>query len=559
MKAFQGGQRVSSEALGVRAVALATGAMGLVNLPSAVTPSLANRRQILERFSPLGVVRAGHLATALAGFALLLLSANLWRRKQVAWMLTEVVLVFSAVSHLYKGLDYEEALLAGALAGWLLVLRPHFHARSDPPSVRQGMATLLAALAFTLVYGTAGFYLLDRHFQVNFGLGAALRQTLLMFIEFAAPSLQPTTRFGRFFMDSIYIIGATTLTYALWMVVRPVLSRGRTGPQERERAAQIVKTWGHSSLAAITLLDDKLYYFSKGGTLIAYVVKGRTALALGDPIGPPEDFNGSLEGFAQFCGRNDWQPAFYQVQPDHLQEYTLAGYRALAMGQEGIVNLAEFTMAGGENKGLRSAVNRLSRLGYRPEIRQPPHPGDLLDELHAISDAWLTSVHGSEKHFSLGWFDEAYLNTCPIQCIVSPQGQVMAFANILSEFQANEITIDLMRHRPTGEHGIMDYMFANLLEWAREQGFTTFNLGLSALSGIGETPQDPTIERALHYIYEHINQFYNFKGLHEFKEKFHPAWSPRYLVYPGSASLPAVVIAMLQADAGDHFLSGFLR
>ena len=47
-------------------------------------------------------------------------------------------------------------------------------------------------------------------------------------------------------------------------------------------------------------------------------------------------------------------------------------------------------------------------------------------------------------------------------------------------------------------------------------------MGLSGLSGIGENPTDPAIERALHYIYEHVDQFYNFKGLHEFKAKFDP-------------------------------------
>jgi len=66
-------------------------------------------------------------------------------------------------------------------------------------------------------------------------------------------------------------------------------------------------------------------------------------------------------------------------------------------------------------------------------------------------------------------------------------------------------------------------------------------------------------ERALHYIYEHVNQFYNFKGLHQFKEKFHPHWSPRYLAYPGMASLPAVAITLVRADSGADFAREYLR
>jgi phosphatidylglycerol lysyltransferase len=45
-------------------------------------------------------------------------------------------------------------------------------------------------------------------------------------------------------------------------------------------------------------------------------------------------------------------------------------------------------------------------------------------------------------------------------------------------------------------------------------------------------------ELVLHHIYEHIDQFYNFKGLHTFKEKFNREWFSRYLVYPGPVSLP---------------------
>ena len=90
----------------------------------------------------------------------------------------------------------------------------------------------------------------------------------------------------------------------------------------------------------------------------------------------------------------------------------------------------------------------------------------------------------------------------------------------------------------------MDYLFGKLLEWAKEQAYDTFNLGLSTLSGVGEKPEDPLVERAIHFIYEHVDQFYNFKGLHAFKEKFQPHWEPRYLVYPGSSNLPQVWSAL---------------
>ena len=109
---------------------------------------------------------------------------------------------------------------------------------------------------------------------------------------------------------------------------------------------------------------------------------------------------------------------------------------------------------------------------------------------------------------------------------------------------------DLMR-RSEIENGTMEFLFASLFQWAKAQGYQSFNLGLSALSGVGEQPGDPAVERGLHYVYEHIDQFYNFKGLHAFKEKFHPDWSPRYLIYPSAANLAQAWLAVIAADSGD--------
>jgi phosphatidylglycerol lysyltransferase len=266
-----------------------------------------------------------------------------------------------------------------------------------------------------------------------------------------------------------------------------------------------------------------------------------------------------VQEFQQFCARNDWQPAFYQVLPDYLAEYRQAGFDALCIGQEAIVDLKAFTLEGKLGKPLRVPYNHITRLGYQARLHEPPLPDALLVELRSISDEWLTLMHGTEKRFSLGWFDDEYMRGCPVMAVHAADGSIAAFANLISEYQANEATIDLMRHRRDPENGTMDFLFVALLQWAQSQGFDTFNLGLSGLAGVGEQPGDPAVERVLHYIYEHVNEFYNFKGLHAFKEKFHPIWSPRYLIYPGPASLLPVALALLQADSGEGLVSSQVK
>jgi phosphatidylglycerol lysyltransferase len=532
----------------IKLISLLTAAMGITNVMSGVTPTLAYRLRLLEEYSPFGVTHGGHLTSALSGFALLLLAISLWRRKRTAWLLTVIILAISIPNHLIKGLDYEEAAFGSVLLILLIITRRHFQARSDPPSVRSGLLAVLASSAFTLAYGVTGFYLLDKHFKVSFGFWDAVRQTVVMFTSFYDPGLQPITGFGKYFGTSIYVVGAVSGAYALFMLFRPVLVRFLPSTDEKARAWEIVRAHGKTSLARYTLLDDKLFFFSPNGSLISYVVENRVALVLGDPIGVDEDMVPAIAAFKDFCKLNDWVPAFYQVMPETLATYKSLGFDALPLGQEASVDLSAFTLEGSENKNVRNGYNKMLRNGYKAVVQEPPHSPRMLRELRVISDDWLAARETKEMGFSLGWFDEEYLNTCPILLVRDAEGFIDAFANIVTEFQSKEAAVDLMRHRSFSEKGIMDFLFVSLFQWAKEKGYTSFNLGLSALAGVGENPKDPVPQRTLNFIYKNVNRFYNFKGLHAFKEKFHPVWSSRYLVYPGIANLPAVSISLLRAN-----------
>ena len=111
-----------------------------------------------------------------------------------------------------------------------------------------------------------------------------------------------------------------------------------------------------------------------------------------------------------------------------------------------------------------------------------------------------------------------------------------------------------MRYRPGSQNGQMDYLFVSALQWAKQQNIATFNLGFSPFSGIGKEPHSPAIERALRFIHEHAIRVPNFKGLHLFKEKFSPIWSPRYLIYPGLTSLPSAAVGIMRTYKVDHLL-----
>ncbi|BAZ45622.1 hypothetical protein NIES4102_26480 [Chondrocystis sp. NIES-4102] len=538
--------------IGLWTTALLTSAVGVANLLSAVTPSLPERINWLEQIFPFQVRAGAHLFAVISGFFLLTLANNLLRRKRFAWLLTIGLLVISIFSNLLKGWDYEESILATLLLGQLIIIRGVFTARSDRPSVIQGLKVSAIALIFTLAYGTLGFFWLDHHYGTSFSLPAAFKQTLAIFFTADNLGLQPISRFGRFFVDSIYIVGSVTLSYAIWMLLRPVLIRNEATSAERKRAKEIVEQYGCSSLARLTLLNDKSYYFSPSGkSVIAYIPKGRGAIALGDPIGSREDRSLAIAGFKEFCFLNDWLPAFYQTLPDDLELYESLNFKALKIGEEAVVDLRSFTIRGKAGKNLRPVVNKFNKLGYSVGFVAPPIADQLLQDLRVISNEWLKQMAGAEKKFSLGWFDDNYLRDCKIAVVNDQQGNAVAFANIIPEYQRSEITIDLMRHLPTAENGTMDFLFISMFEHFQQLGYQGFNLGLVALSGVGGV-KSSRLEKGMHYLYQHLNQFYNFQGLRGYKDKFQPNWEARYLIYPQLAALPDVIMGLIRADSGDR-------
>lgn len=546
------------ESWGVHVSAALTLLTGIINLTSGIQPALMNRIAIIEPFIPLTVRHGSRITSVLAGFGLILLAGNLWRRKRAAWVFSIALLLVSIITHLVKGLDFEEASLGLGALILLLILNSSFHASSDRPSVKQGLIVLAAALAFTLVYGAAGFFLLDKHFNVTYRLLDALRQTVVMFTSFYNPGFEPLTGFGRYFAGSIYVIGLGTITFAIIMLIRPVLIRLPATPAERARAESLIQKFGRTALARACLFEDKSYFFGPDDTVTTYAVSNRGAIILGDPIGPPDQAKQAILGFRDFCKKNDWTPAYVSTLPDYMDAYHEAGFDSVCIGYEAIVDLQSFTLEGSQNKDIRYAVNHMEKLGYHAEAHIPPLGDRLMHSLQVISDDWLTSRHGGEMHFSDGWFNDAYIRNSTVMVVQTQDGSPTAFANLVPEFQKNEVTIDLMRHHGEGEYGTMDFLFAKMLLWAKENGYDSFSLGLSAIVGVGEKPEDPRLEQTLHTLAEYVSRFYNFRGLHEFKEKFHPRWEPRYLVYPGTTSLPLVLSSLLSVHAGKNYLWKFI-
>jgi phosphatidylglycerol lysyltransferase len=172
-----------------------------------------------------------------------------------------------------------------------------------------------------------------------------------------------------------------------------------------------------------------------------------------------------------------------------------------------------------------------------------------LDELEAISNAWLARKQTREKRFSLGCFDRGYLARTPV-AIVRRGGRIVAFANIWAPTAREEVSIDLMRNVDDAPPGVMEFLFTELLVWGRAEGYRWFSLGMAPLSGFEEHRLAPVWNRLGALLFRHGANFYNFQGLRAFKEKFDPVWEPRYLASPGGLAVPFVLTDVASLVSG---------
>jgi len=515
---------------------------GAVLLFSGATLAIPGRMEILRGFVPLPLVEVSHFLSSVVGMMLLILARGLQRRLDAAYVLTLVLLLLGAVLSLLKGIDYEEATLLSLLALALAPAHRHFYRRASLFRATFSPGWVLA-IGAVLACSTWLVFFSFKHVEYSSSL----------WWEFSF-------RHGGAPRALRALVGATAVVmlFALARLIRPARPhRALPGDAELARALPLVQGFS-SAQGHLALVGDKVLKFAPDDrAFIMYDIEGRSWVAMGDPVGTDEDARRELVWtFREECERAGGWPLFYQVRPEDLDMYLDVGMTLLKIGEEARVRLETFNLDGKSKKTLRGTVNKLARDGLRMEIVPVEGVPALLPRLKAISDAWMHDKKVREKRFSLGLFDERYLSRTPM-AVVWQGDEPVAFANMFVTSSKEEASVDLMRHLPDGPSGIMDFLFIELMVWAKAEGYRWFNLGMAPLSGLQNRRAAPLWSRFGAMVYGRGERFYNFRGLHRYKEKFDPEWEPRYIALPGGIAVPLALANVASLISGG--LGGVVR
>jgi phosphatidylglycerol lysyltransferase len=321
------------------------------------------------------------------------------------------------------------------------------------------------------------------------------------------------------------------------------------GTNDLEKARTIVERFP-KTYANLALLGDKEFLFNESAkAFIMYGIEGRSWVALGDPIGPKEEWTELVWRFHEMCDRHAGWTVFYEVAREDLHLYLDLGLSLLKLGEEALIPLDSFSLEGGDRRGLRHSHHKIEKEACSFEVISPSIIPQYLPELKGISDAWLKEKNTKEKRFSIGFFKPDYLMHSHMG-IIRKQEKILAFANILQGVEKEELSIDLMRYLPEAPNGVMDYLFLELMLWGHKEGCRWFNLGMAPLSGLQDHALTPLWNRLGAFVFRHGEHFYNFQGLREYKEKFDPLWEPKYLASPGGLMLPRMLIDIASLISG---------
>ncbi len=508
---------------------------GSVLLWSGATPASPGRLDLIGRIVPLSVVEVSHFVGSIAGAGLLVLSQGLARRLDAAYYLSSSLIVVGMAASLLKGFDYEEATLLLLVLLALHRARPAFDRRAaffDTRFSAGWLAALAGALGASLWLGLFAFKHVDYaselwwQFEVHGEASRFLRASVGASVV-------------------VLLVGvARLLRHAPHAVAAPSAA-------DLEAAEAPVHQQAGTTPNLVFLRDKALLFNETRDAFLMYGVQGRTWVAMGDPVGADAAVPGLIRAFLERSDDFGGVPVFYEIGPVHMHKYADFGLTFVKLGEEAKVDLATFTLEGGRAAKLRQATRRLEKDGAVFRVAPVGEVPALLPQLRAVSDDWLRHKAGAEKGFSLGFFDEAYLQRFPV-AVVECDGQVVAFSNVWLGGNHGELSLDLMRYSAHAPKGVMEALLVHLMVWGKAQGYQHFALGMAPLSGFEDSPLATLWNRLGAFLYEHGEAVYSFQGLRAFKEKFNPRWEPRYLAYPGGLRLPRILADTSALIAGGY-------
>ncbi|MDX3761520.1 MULTISPECIES: phosphatidylglycerol lysyltransferase domain-containing protein [Streptomyces] len=537
-------------------------AVAFINFLSAAWVSLGQdvRRHNTENLFTPYLLTAGFAS----GVFTMFLAITMRRRKRAAWILNFVLsglfLMLFAVAMTFPEIrqyaqNWVSIALTAAFVVSLVVGRREFYAKGDRSNPKLAaavavggllVASLLAALLVTVTNSAQDAY--RSTFWDRWRYGA------LRLVSVAADD----SRFRGLEIANWVNVTINVLSTLLVLAVFYAAFRSRravdplTEDDEKRLRTLLDRHGDRDSLGYFALRQEKSVIWSPTGkAAVAYRVVGGVSLASGDPIGDPEAWPGAIEPWLAEARAHGWIPAVMGASEEAGTVYSRHGLDALELGDEAIVETAEFTLEGRAMRTVRQAYNRVKRAGYEVRIRRHEDiPADEMAYLLRRADDWRDGA--TERGFSmaLGRLGDPSDGQCVMLECTDGEGELRALLSFVP-WGPRGLSLDLMRRDRDAENGLMEFMVIELLRRAQEIGITQVSLNFAMFRSVfergGRLGAGPVL-RLWRSLLSFFSRWWQIESLYRANAKYRPIWEPRFLLFEKSADLLRIGLAAARAE-----------
>lgn len=311
------------------------------------------------------------------------------------------------------------------------------------------------------------------------------------------------------------------------------------------------------SLSYFATRRDKSVVFSGDGqAAVTYRVIGSVCLASGDPVGDPASWPGAIGAWLAFARRYAFHPAVIGASEPGAEAYVAAGLRARELGDEAVLIVDDFSLAGRAMRPVKRAVSRVATEGYTISVTRH---GDLtaadLTELGVLADRWRGDEPDRGFSMALNRLGDRADGSNVAVIARDSDDRIRAIQSYVP-WGRRGLSLDLMRRDPQAANGVNEALVVGLVDACPDLGVRQISLNFAMFrsvfagadrvgAGVGVRLADRVLTLA--------DRFWQLDSLYRANAKYLPEWRPRYLCFDSVAALPQVGLAMGVAEG---FLPG---
>lgn len=305
--------------------------------------------------------------------------------------------------------------------------------------------------------------------------------------------------------------------------------------QELEASRELILRHGWNS-TCYQILNPGIerWWSSEGNGMVGFVRSGGMAIVAGAPVCAAHHLGTTLDEWQHHLRGEHLQACYFGAESRLQSEFEKReGLVSVVLGSQPEWRPRDFVSSIESDASLRAQLNRAQNKGVSvsewARDRAELHP-----DLARVLRDWLTTRGLPTLHFLVEPETLGDLRDRRV-FVAERDGRPVGFVTLCPVPARQGWLTEQFVRAPEAPNGTVELMLYRAASTVASEGSEYFTMGIVPLvapSGLGTDPVWLRFVRG--WARAHYTRFYNFRGLSEFKSKFHPTtWQPVVVVVKG--------------------------